>query len=244
MSIASLPWYDFPSTKSHLDSVYNRIRQHLLHLQYNDLPTQLDRQTPLAEQWANASLLLSQCCGPDLQTPAGGSLQVIARPVFTTLDCSNGDYYSHIVATSKKVGATPDIVVNSRSSFSGCTALNGWLETTGRKYKHLKISGSHEASLQQLLSNKADVAAINAYSWQSMNHDGLVVIGRSQSALAPPFVCHTDCTFSREDLVEAIDTAFKEKGNLLNITCVIPTDNHLYQSRFTPHSGPHTKATM
>lgn len=124
---ASLPWYDFPSTEKYLDSVYRQIRQPLMDSSCHGLPEQLDRLTPLAEQWSDKSLFLSQCCGSDLQSPAGCQLDVIARPLFNSLDGPAGYYFSHIVSRSKNL-ATPNIVVNATTSFSGCTALLSWLE--------------------------------------------------------------------------------------------------------------------
>jgi len=227
--IASLPWYDLPFTKHHLDSVFGSIHRQLKSLGYKDLPHALDRITPLKEQWENSALFLSQCCGPDLRTPAGSSLQVIARPVFNNLDCEPGDYYSHIVAVKNNISATPRIVINSKSSFSGCTALLNWLHATGRNYKHCLISGSHTGSMEKLLCNEADVAAIDAYSWQFIKNNDLTIIDQSASAPAPPFVRHSGCTIDSSTLSKVLDRAFNEHGQRLNLTRLVPADNEMYR---------------
>ena len=234
MFIASLPWYDFPSSRSHLDSVYRLIQQQLARKGVDGklLPEQLDRQTLLQEQWSNKSLILSQCCGPDLCSPAGRALKVIARPVFNTLDCQPGYYFSHIVTRSKNLSDTPNIVVNSNTSYSGCTALLNWLKKTGRSYKHYQVSNSHQGSINRLLSGEADVAAIDAYSWQFIEHDGLQIIDRSETALAPPFVCHNECDIDHRTLASALELSFREKGAPLHLTKIASADNQLYQDSY------------
>jgi len=228
MLFASLPWYDFPSTAKHLDDVYSQICQHLLDALNLSLAETLDRQTPLHEQWSDSALFLSQCCGPDLQTPAGQALEVIARPVFNTLNCPPGYYYSHIVARHKKLGPAPNVVVNSTTSFSGHTALLNWLAQNDRSYSNYQISRSHQGSINRLLSGEADVAAIDAYSWQFINDDNLEIIGRSETAPAPPFVRHSDCGIDAVRLSTAIDMAFRESGKQLQLTTLAPADNQLY----------------
>jgi len=175
-------------------------------------------------------LFLSQCCGPDLYTQAGSELKAFARPVFNTLDCPAGHYYSHIVAKNINVGSNPVIAVNADTSFSGCTALLKWLERTGRAPQQCKISGSHQNSLFQLLSGAADVAAIDAYSWQFIDHDELKIIDRSETAPAPPFVCHSECIVSPKAIYDALRAAFKDQGEPLQLTELMPADNRLYQS--------------
>ncbi len=240
MFIASLPWYDFPSTRRHLDSVYQQLRQQLIlaGVDREQLTPQLDRQIPLYEQWSDRRLLLSQCCGPDLHTPAGRALKIIARPVFDTLDCPAGYYFSHIVSGSKKPGAHPVIVVNSQSSFSGCVALLKWLDKTGRNYKQAIVSNAHQNSIDRLRSGEADVAAIDAYSWQFLDHDGLEIIDQSETAPSPPFVCHQDCSVDLNILATALEMAIREQGRPLHITELAATDNLCYPMSMTDRSQP------
>lgn len=166
-------------------------------------------------------------------TPAGQALKVIARPVFNTLDCPPGYYYSHIVTTSNNLSATPDIVVNSPSSFSGCTALLGWLRKTGREYNRYQISGSHTGSVECLHAGNAEVAAIDAYSWRLMKRDGLRVIDRGEIAPAPPFVSNVECGIDYSALTKAIDLAYRKHGKPLQLTKLLPADNQLYLTQQT-----------
>ncbi len=235
MPLASLPWYDHPSTRDSLDRVYRCCRQSLLQrgVARTQVADQLDRCTVLSEQWSDESLCLSQCCGPDLLTRNGQSLRVISRPVFAALDCPAGCYFSYIVTRSQQLDENVDIVVNNATSFSGCTALLHWLQRTGRQCDRFEVSGSHQRSADLVRAGAADVAAIDAQTWQFIERDGLQIIDRSVVAPAPPFVCHEYCKIDRVTMADALLQAFRGQGAPLGITDLIEADNALYDNFFT-----------
>ena len=187
--VATLPWYDLPATGPALDALWQNIRQQL-RLTATDgcklLPTGLTRNTDLTELWQNPGLLLSQCCGPDLFTQQAMALIPVARPVFSMLDCAPGDYYSHIVTGTGSLPEHPRLVINGLTSRSGCFALLEWLEQQSIKPASIEVSGSHQESLQWLKQNRADLAAIDAQSWNFLRTESLYIIGRSRPAPAPP----------------------------------------------------------
>ena len=149
---ASLPWYDLPLSQTLLDHFWQRLCAHLVALGAVDQPgvsglaPQLQRDTDPALQWRQPSLLLSQCCGPDLFTSQASELRPVARPVFGTLDCCDGSYFSHIVraqrAGDSQQGGQPRLVVNAPSSRSGCGALFEWLQDADNAADE-RVSGSN-----------------------------------------------------------------------------------------------------
>ncbi|WP_107852557.1 PhnD/SsuA/transferrin family substrate-binding protein [Oceanimonas marisflavi] len=227
--IASLPWYDLPPAQAGLDAFWCVLRSELEHLSALPLPDALEREMPLIDQWSHAGLLLSQCCGPDLFTPAARYLVPVARPVFADLECAPGHYYSHIVTTSRPLPARPRLVVNSPSSRSGCAALYEWLRRNEIEPGPVTISGAHAQSLQLLRSGAADVAAIDAHSWPLLNQSGMAIIGRSREAPAPPFVMHRHSPVAITDMRRALKVAISEAGALISISAVMHADHRLYQ---------------
>lgn len=229
-TIASLPWYDLPSTHASIDQFWQVLASAMRDLEIEQVPAQLDRNTPLEQQWASPDLLISQCCGPDLFTTAAAHLQVIARPVFDDLDCDAGYYFSHIVAAPQYSGGPAQLVVNSLSSRSGHGALIEWCKQQDISTQSLSISGSHQGSLAALRERRADFAAIDAHSWNLLQEKDLRIVGRSAQALAPPYVTYVGNTARREQLQQALAQAINEAGHLLAIKAIAPTDKQAYQS--------------
>ncbi len=235
MPLASLPWYDNASTAESLDFVYHHFRQQLLQMGVAQvlLSDQLDRHTALHRQWSDESLILSQCCGPDLLAPHGQALRAFARPIFAALDCQAGYYFSYIVARSQAINQHQTIAINNLSSFSGCTALLQWLSETDQPYNNFYVTGSHLRSADLVRDGIADVAAIDAYAWRFVRRDGLQIVDRSRVAPAPPFVCHLSAKIDHGALTQALQQAFRVHGESLAIGELMPGDNRFYQDYFT-----------
>ncbi|GAA3529782.1 hypothetical protein [Zobellella aerophila] len=228
--VASLPWYDLPVMQQRLDDFWSVLKAELLKRGTGPLPDELERRLPLAEQWAQPGLVISQCCGPDLFTLPAQLLRPVARPIFSDLDCTPGHYFSHIViAEGRGQNASGRFVVNSTSSRSGCAALFEWAAAHGRACDEVLVSGSHAASLDCLREGHAGLAAIDAHSWPLLDTEGIVILGRSTEAPAPPFVMHRDCPVSPGTLLEALGHALERAGKRVNIQGILATDSHVYR---------------
>lgn len=230
MGIVSLPWYDLPTTHRALDAFWSVLREELSRHGIARLPDRLDRETSLDVQWSSSELLVSQCCGLDLLTPAGRMLAPIARPVFSDLDVVPGNYFSHIVM-ARSMHAIPNrIAINSRSSRSGCAALLEWMAERGWVHKEILLSGSHVNSVTLLRNGEADIAAIDANSWTLLDQRGVRIVGRSASAPSPPFVCHRDRLADLPATRRALERAVSRAGDLIGIRGIIPTDARIYRA--------------
>ncbi|WP_417614401.1 hypothetical protein [Oceanisphaera sp.] len=241
--MASLPWYDLPQRQPQQDHFWSVLKRQLhdhgvgllsqTPFTRHSLPDRLNRHTPLEQQWANPKLLLSQCCGPDLFTPRAQGLTTIARPVFSDLDCAEGDYFSHIVVSDALGEPCPGayrFVINSASSRSGSAALFEWTQRHQLSCQSVLVSGAHACSLDLLRSGLADIAAIDAHSWPLLDTRGVTIIGRSQPAASPPFVMHRDCPVSRDIMRAALGEAISQVGDSLHLSGLMPADHALYQS--------------
>jgi len=230
MRIVSLPWYDLPTTHRALDAFWWVLRKELTQQRISQLPDHLERPMPLDVQWSSPELLLSQCCGLDLRTPAGSMLTPIARPVFADLDVAPGEYFSQIV-TAASIPPIPNrIAINSRSSRSGCAALLEWMSQRGLRPKEILLSGSHANSLTLIRNGKADIAAIDAHSWALLDHTGVRIVGRTTSAPSPPFVCHRERSADSRAARTALERAVSRAGDRIGIRGILPTDANLYRA--------------
>ncbi|WP_157953576.1 substrate-binding domain-containing protein [Zobellella maritima] len=228
--VASLPWYDLPVMQQRLDDFWSELKAQLHVRGAAPLPEMLERRIPLAQQWADPGLVISQCCGPDLFTLPAQLLRPVARPIFSDLDCTPGHYFSHIVtASGAGKNSSGRFVVNSTSSRSGCAALFEWATVHGRPCEELLVSGSHAASLDCLRAGHAELAAIDAHSWPLLDTEGIVILGRSTEAPAPPFVMHKDCLISPGTLLEALGHALERAGERVNIKGILATDARIYK---------------
>lgn len=231
--IASLPWYDLPGSARGLDAFWNRLREQLC-LQHPDLqqrlPNQLDRETGLERQWNSAGLILSQCCGPDLFRPDTPELEVIARPVFSALDCEAGYYFSHIISRTDKLSDELRVVANGPTSRSGFIALQEWLQQQGIEPARLLFSGSHQQSLLWIKEGRADLAAIDAHSWHWLKDDTLAILDRTETAPTPPYVMHHQSPVSAESMRKTLGAVLLQNTNEIGISGLLPSDKALYQA--------------
>ena len=233
-----MPWYDFPETETTLDKVWQETRRLLQKEGIYDIPGHLDHHTPAEVLWQDPQLTLGQCCGLDLFDSRTDAVIPIAAPIMATLDVSPGHYFSHIVVQ------TPDCLegqlvcaVNSVFSYSGCTALLRWLDNNGYQDFKFVLTGSHSASAAALRSQRADIAAIDAFSWQFLAQDKLTIIGASQQATAPPFVVGKESPIAGELITQSLHAAFARHGKSMGITGVIPVTREQYSSLQTRHTA-------
>ncbi len=218
----SLSWYDNPHTRHALDEFWFSVVQFLRQRGIDNICTDLQRDVGLEALWGSPQLIIGQCCGPDLFTPAGSELNVIARPVFSDLDCRPGNYFSYIMCRTNSVPRAARVAVNSPSSRSGCYALTEWMEANEVNTTSFTVSGSHKNSLALLESHQADLIAVDAHSLhQCQLQNDSPVIDRSREALAPPFVSHNASDHHRELLFEALLHAIRVHGHAVGMSGLI-----------------------
>jgi hypothetical protein len=223
--IASLPWYDHDKTRLALDQFWHAVAQYLQSHGIDGLPPELQRLVDIKSQWRSCGLILSQCCGPDLFTPEGAGLEVIARPSFADLSCEAGCYYSVIVGNLTKPHGPVRAAVNSLSSRSGHFALRDWLQSSGIEISSVQVSGSHMDSLRMLAQKQADIAAIDAHTINQYQLSiDLPVLGISEPAPAPPFVCHRDSGIDSGLLSDALTHAVEVRGEAIGVTGLVAAD--------------------
>ena len=216
--IASLPMYDRPETRPVLDRLWKLVLESATCL----LPDRLTHGGDLWECWRDPELVLSQSCSLPYRTELSDIVELIGTPIHD-LDCEPGYYYSVLVARRSDPRATladfgdARFAVNEYRSQSGWAALLQLIETEGFQATDVVLTGAHRASGQAVAAGQADLAALDAVTWQLMcRHDeftcDLKVITTSQPTPALPFIASrtSPATGVFEALQEAITELSKE----------------------------------
>ena len=226
---AALPWYNFPATRHSLDSVWGEAAAELRTTGYSEVPRTLDHEIPYNALYSYPRLTLSQCCGLDLFAAHTADVEPFAAPVISGLAACAGKYYSHIVTRPGANLDNPRVAINNSLSHSGHTAILGWLANQGVGYYTTSLSGSHARSILALRRGHADLAAIDALSWQHLDTTGLHILDSSAPAQAPPFITGRESGIPLVELTAVLDRAFKRFGKSIGIIGVVPISRSEYR---------------
>ncbi|RLJ60211.1 phosphonate ABC transporter substrate-binding protein [Litoreibacter meonggei] len=166
--IASLPMYDRPETAAANDRFWQLIQDGL----DGTRPQQLTRDIPdLMDHWLSPDLILSQTCGFPYRARLAGKVNLVATPVLH-LDCPPGYYYSVIIARRSRAGAIlaefdgATAAYNDPMSQSGWAALYHHMHAAGLSLGPILETGAHRASAIAVAEGRAEIAAIDALTWQ------------------------------------------------------------------------------
>lgn len=133
-------------------------------------------------------------------------------------------------------------VMNTPDSNSGMNVLRhavSRLARGGRFFNGVLVSGAHLRSLDLVLRGLADIAAIDAVTWDLAarqgvaDTDGLKIIGVSEYTAGLPFVTGNDGIFPSHDLCQAFNACLSELSpqwkDLLRIRTFSPVETEQYE---------------
>ena len=201
--IATLPMYDRPELRWATDQLWTFLRDRLREAGATDVPEELVRGRHHADGWADDRLLFSQACGYDVHLRFPERLTPLAAPRYGAEGCVGATYCSVIVVRAGDDAAgIPDLrsrraAYNEPTSHSGRVALAAVVAEhaeTGRFFRALVETGSHEASADAVASGAADVAALDCTSWALLRRarprldEALRILVFTPRCPAPPFV--------------------------------------------------------
>lgn len=118
------------------------------------------------EHWRSPDLALSMTCGLPLRTALKGRVAYVGTLGFG-LDCTEGFYFSRLIARPGPMSAPLRLAVNAADSQSGWAARFD----TGPDIPEIEIcdcvlTGSHAASLAAVAEGRADAAYLDAVTWR------------------------------------------------------------------------------
>ncbi len=215
MALASLPMYDLAPLQEATDAWWEALARAFRERGLDDVPVRLDRGER-HDHWSSRELLLSQTCGWPLVHAFAGHLRLLATPLYDVPCCRGSDYCSLILVRRTSPAAELDdlrglsAVVNGPDSHSGYNALRATmapLASAGTFFGAVRVSGSHQGSLEMVAEGGADVCAVDCVSLALMQDTmpdtvaGVRVLATTCSAPALPYVTSA---WRGDDEVEAL----------------------------------------
>ncbi len=172
--LATLSMYDWPEVRSATDRLWQLIRDNLQKLGI-DAPGSLERRGEVERLWRSADLIVGQTCGLPYRMHLFDKVALVGTPAYALNDCQPGDYCSvvivgkHVVANVIEDLRGKRVAFNAVESQSGYSALRRFVAQHARNgsfFAEAVRSGAHRESIRLVATAKADVAAIDAVSWE------------------------------------------------------------------------------
>lgn len=164
--IASLAMYDMAPVRPATDRWWRAIRAEL-----GDGPDRLTRDRDPWEVWQSPDLLLAQTCGLPYRTRLHGAVTLVGTPDYGLPGCPPGYYRSVLVARADgdaglAAAARGTLAFNDALSQSGWAAPITHLAGLGLAPGGLLRTGAHALSARAVADGRADLAAIDAMTWE------------------------------------------------------------------------------
>lgn len=175
--VASLGMYDLPHLQAANDRLWTAIADRLRRAGLADVPGRLDRSRSLDAIWDDPALLLAQTCGYPLTTRWRGRLTYVATPVYDAPGCEGCRHRSRFIvrrddgARDLRGLAGRRAAINDRLSNTGMNLLRSAVApiSAGQPFFAAVVeTGSHAASVDTVANGAADVAAIDAITFDHL----------------------------------------------------------------------------
>lgn len=232
--------YDWPEVRAATDTFWIHLRDSLRAFGF-PAPDTLERDSGNDALWRNPGLVLGQSCGMPLVNGLDATVSVVGTPAYD-IECGAGCYYSVIVVhrdsslerISDSVGK--HLVYNDPDSQSGYGSLAYHLRDLGINgpvFGQKTVSGSHRQSLRLVAAGEADIASIDAVSWQlALRHEAaaasLRVLAQTEATPGLPMICakHAGWSIDRMHLaiVEAMAALDADTSDRLLLTGFAQTE--------------------
>lgn len=196
--IAQLGMYDAPSNRAANDRLWAAIRARL---GYG--PRRLNRDIAPDQGWRRSDLLLSQTCGYPFRAHLAGKVALIGTPDHGLDGCPPGYYRSVFVARADDPRTCLADFDRARFAYNDALSQSGWAAPRhhagriGLSFGPLVCTGGHAGSARAVLQGRADLAALDALSWQFLRRDhewtaGLKPVAETAPTPALPYICAPD----------------------------------------------------
>ncbi|MEM1072928.1 MAG: PhnD/SsuA/transferrin family substrate-binding protein [Pseudomonadota bacterium] len=240
---ASLPMYDMESTQNANDRFWSLIRSAL---GYG--PVTLTRAGDPHRLWESADLFFSQTCGLPYRTELIGRVQLIGTPDYGLPECPPGFYCSHIIVRANDPRerladfSGSMLARNDRRSQSGWAALENLARADGLSFANNTLeTGAHITSISKVASGAADLASIDALTWDLLSSgpdlcDDLRILMSTPPTPGLPYI--TSLTRNASDLAEAVSNAIEHLSepdqNALRLKSLVSIPTKVYCAVPTP----------
>lgn len=173
-SLAVLPMYDWPEVRAETDRLWQALAQELREAGF-DAPSGLSREGDAETAWLDPALLLGQTCGLPFVSRLKGRASLVGAPAYVLEGCRAGEYCSALVVRADDPAEDLEdlrarrAAYNMEGSQSGHAAMLAAVAPharSGRFFEETLATGSHRACVRAVAAGAADIAAIDAVSWE------------------------------------------------------------------------------
>lgn len=239
-ALASLEMYCWPENRGEWQNLWKAIRSELAQL---DIPAPqfLTFGQPLEEVWLDPKLLIGHTCGWPYISKLRDKVALVGRFNFATEDCPPGHYNSVFIAPKNSElnspddlsGSDPSIAVNGTGSQSGFRVLREVVENI-ESSERLIVTGSHRDSIYAIADGEAELAAIDAVTWELAKAyepavEDVKIIGRSSPKPGLPLITANANHELVPQLFDAIRCAVDVAGHPLGIQSFLPARDSDYE---------------
>jgi len=168
--IASLGMYERPQTRAATTRFWHEIRNRLRQSGI-DAPDDLERGTPFGETWGANDLVFSQTCGRPYRLDLCDRVTLVGTPDYDLKGCAPGYYRSGFVVRARDPRyaladfAETVFAYNETLSQSGWAAAQCHAAKNGFQFSKTLETGGHAASARAVAEGRADIAALDALTW-------------------------------------------------------------------------------
>lgn len=166
--IAALPMYWFPETRDAHVAFWAIVRDALRDAGLA-APDALTETADLPGLWGAGDLVLSHICNLPYRLSYRDRLTRIAASDYGLEGCPPGHYRSLFVTRRDHPADAPwdgaALAINEPDSQSGWGAPAAWAAAHGLRFRPVRVTGSHHASIRAVAAGQADLAAIDARSF-------------------------------------------------------------------------------
>jgi ABC-type phosphate/phosphonate transport system substrate-binding protein len=154
-------------------TLWLRLREHLGDEGFDDLPEELEIPADYEAHWLAPDLLLAQTCGYPLSHALAGRVRYLGTPIYDVPGTDGANYRSAIVVRSDDPAEDLRDLRGRRAAYNSVTSQSGYnafrdLVATfadGKPFfSNVVQSGSHAASLELIITDKADISTIDPVS--------------------------------------------------------------------------------
>ncbi|WP_158964601.1 phosphate/phosphite/phosphonate ABC transporter substrate-binding protein [Chachezhania sediminis] len=207
--IAMLGMYDHPAIQAANDRYWTAIRDHL---GYG--PATLTRDMDFFDMWLSPDLLLGQTCGLPYRARLYDKVQKIGTPNYGIEGAPDGHYRSCFVVRRDHGDVTLADFDGKHLAFNESVSQSGWagplthMKRNGVTPGKMTETGAHLHSVQAVAAGAADIAGIDAITWNILLEHEPVTEKLQVIDMTPPTPGHAYITAPGND-VEALEAAIR-----------------------------------
>lgn len=244
--IASLGMYDRAETAAAHDRFWALIRD-ALRARGLTAPAALTRgEAAYWSAWQASDLVLSQTCGFPFRAKLRGKVTLVGTPDYGLPECPAGYYNSVFVARADDGRTLPEyrlacFAYNEGLSQSGWAAPQNHAATMGFQFQPGLATGGHRLSALAVADGRAEIAAVDAMTWEVLRRyepwvDQLREVARTAPTPGLPLIAALgrDGEASFAAVAAAVDQLDREDRAVLRLNGIVRIEAARYLAIPTP----------